>query len=119
MINTYWANYIEMFSWNILATIRLHYKISETSADRMTTALIKYKKVNGLFYSLEYDRAGGNHIHLLLDTESSMSSLELASGIGKYEKSVTYFENVKSKKAVSNYCTKHLGKGIMYDLKIK
>ena len=101
------------------ATVRLHYKISELSVDKITTSLVKYKPINYLFYCLENDRYDINHIHLLLNAISTVGRDNIAKGLGKYSKSVSYFDKVKSNKAISWYCSKQLNQNIPYDLKFK
>ena len=99
--------------------MRLHYRISELSVDKITTALVKYKPINYLFYSVENDRYDLNHIHLLLNATSTINRDSIAKGLGKYEKAVSYFDEVKSNEAISWYCSKQLNQKIPYDLKFK
>ena len=105
--------------WTHTATVRLHYKISELSLDKITTSLVKYKPINYLFYCLENDRYDINHIHLLLNATSTVDRDNIAKGLVKYSKSVSYFDEVKSNKAISWYCSKQLNQNIPYDLKFK
>jgi hypothetical protein len=62
-LNNSWSNYLNRYEWTHTATVRLHYRISELSADIITTSLVKYKPINYLFYSVENDRFDINHIH--------------------------------------------------------
>ena len=71
-LNNSWSNYLNNYEWTHTATVRLHYKISELSLDKITTSLVKYKPINYLFYSVENDRYDINHIHLLLNTTSTV-----------------------------------------------
>ena len=118
-INNSWSNYLNNYEWTHTATVRLHYKISELSVDKITTSLVKYKPINYLFYSLENDRYDINHIHLLLNATSTIDRDSIAKGLGKYEKAISYLDEVKSNEAISWYCSKNLNQGIPYDLKIK
>ena len=99
--------------------VRLHYRISELSADRITTKLVKYKPINYLFYCVENDRHDINHIHILINTTPTVGRDSIAKGLGKYSKSVSYFDTVKSNTAISWYCSKQLNQNIPYDLKFK
>ena len=116
-LNNSWSNYLNKYQWTHTATVRLHYRISELSADRITTSLVKYKSINYLFYSVENDRFDINHIHLLLNASPIVGRDGIAKGLGKYIKSVSYFDKVKSNKAISWYCSKQLNQNIPYDLK--
>ena len=118
-LNNSWSNYLKRYEWTHTATVRLHYRISELSADRITTSLVKYKPINYLFYSVENDRYDINHIHLLLNASPTVVRDSIAKGLGKYSKSVSYFDNVKSNTAISWYCSKQLNQNIPYDLKFK
>ena len=118
-LNNSWSNYLNRYEWTHTATVRLHYRISELSADRITTSLVKYKPINYLFYSVENDRCDINHIHLLLNVSLTVGRDSIAKGLGKYNKSVSYFDKVKSNAAISWYCSKQLNQNIPYDLKFK
>ncbi len=85
-LNNSWSNYLNRYEWTHTATIRLHYRISELSADRITTSLVKYKFINYLFYSVENDRFDINHIHLLLNASPIVGRDGIAKGLGKYIK---------------------------------
>ena len=56
---------------------------------------------------------------LLLNATSTVDRDNIAKGLGKYSKSVSYFDEVKSNKAISWYCSKQLNQNIPYDLKFK
>ena len=118
-LNSGRSNYLNKYEWTHTATVRLHYKISELSADKITTSLVRYKPINYLFYCVENDRYDINHIHLLLNAPSTIARDSIAKGLGKYSKSVSYFDEVKSNKAISWYCSKQLNLNIPYDLKFK
>ena len=118
-LNNSWSNYLNNFEWTHTATVRLHYRISELSADRITTKLVKYKLINYLFYCVENDRHDINHIHILLNATPTVGRDSIAKGLGKYSKSVSYFDTVKSNTAISWYCSKQLNQNIPYDLKFK
>ena len=75
--------------------------------------------LNYFFYSVENDRFDINHIHLLLNASPIVGRDVIAKGLGKYIKSVSYFDKVKSNKAISWYCSKQLNQNIPYDLKFK
>ena len=50
---------------------------------------------------------------------STVDRDNLAKGLGKYSKSVSYFDEVKNNTAISWYCSKQLNQNIPYDLKFK
>ena len=118
-LNNSWSNYLNSYKWTHTATVRLHYKINELSVDKITTSLIRSTPVHNLFYCVEKDRYDINHIHLLLNATSTIDRDNIAKGLGKYSKSVSYFDEVKSNAAISWYCSKNLNQGIPYDLKFK
>ena len=118
-LNNSWSKYLNKYNWTHTATVRLHYRISELSADRITTSLVKHRPINYLFYCVENDRYDINHIHLLLNASSTLERKNIAKGLGKYSKSVSYFDEVKSNTAISWYCSKQLNQNIPYDLKFK
>ena len=114
-----WANYLRTFKWTHTATIRLHYKVSQFSVDIITTALVKNKLMNYLFYCVEDDRYDINHIHLLMNASSLLDRPLLAKGLGKDTKAVSYIDEVKNNDAISWYCSKNISRKIPYDLKFK
>ena len=118
-INNEWSNYLNNFDWTHTATVRLHYKVSEYSVDKITTSLVKNRLVNYLFYCVENDRYDINHIHLILNASSLIDRTLLAKGLGKYSKSVSYLDKVRSNEAISWYCSKNIANKIPYDLKFK
>jgi len=59
------------------------------------------------------------YIHLLLNATSTVDRDNIAKGLVKYSKSVSYFDEVKSNTAISWYCSKQLNQNIPYDLKFK
>ena len=118
-LNNGWSNYLNNFEWTHTATVRLHYRISKLSADRITTKHVKYKPINYLFYCVENDRHDINHIHILLNATPTVGRDSIAKGLCKYNKSVSYFDTVKSNTAISWYCSKQLNQNIPYDLKFK
>jgi len=118
-LNNGWSNYLNNFEWTHTATVRLHYRISKLSADRITTKHVKYKPINYLFYCVENDRHDINHIHILLNATPTVGRDSIAKGLCKYNKSVSYFDTVKSNTAISWYCSKQFNQNIPYDLKFK
>lgn len=118
-LNNEWATYLKKQMWTHIATVRMHYKINEYGADKMTTALVKSKPINHLFYAVEKDRYDINHIHLLINANTSLSMEKVARGLGKYTKAVSFLEKVNDQDAVSWYCSKQLSMGVPHDLKFK
>lgn len=118
-LNNGWASYLKKQMWTHIATVRLHYKISEYGADKMTTALVRSKPINHLFYAVEKDRYDINHIHLLINATTTLTMAKVARGLGKYVKAVSFLEKVNDQAAVSWYCSKQLSSGVPHDLKFK
>jgi len=106
-----YGNWLGTMDWDILATIRTHYSLTETSSDRMMSRLIKYKYVDKVFFALERDRnCQMNHAHLLLKTNGYLDRDKLAKSLGVNNKAVGYFNDVVSPEAVAYYCTKNITK---------
>ena len=53
-------------NWNYAATIRRHYKLKSHSAEKLMERLFKHKSIYQIFWVLENDSTGYNHLHLLL-----------------------------------------------------
>jgi|TARA_E500000178_G_C16721479_1_gene617425 hypothetical protein len=72
LTNTYRTevnNYISSIpNWNYSATIRRHYKLNLHNSEKLMDRLFKWKYINKIFWVLENDTTGYNHLHLLLDS---------------------------------------------------
>ena len=125
-VSKYWADYVSSEEWNLTATIRpFKYKLSETNAFDLASRLMKYKDIKKVFYALENDNTGHNHMHLLLDTQFLVDYLkmkevrwELNSMLGmKYNSGmVQYVDTIRTNVGVSKYVTKHIGGNNAYNL---
>ena len=119
LISRNWKTYLTNQIWTHIATVRLHYKMNEYVADKMTTSLVKSNQINHLFYAVENDRLGINHMHLLLNGMATVTTGSIAKGLGKYSKAVSYLKEVHDQEAVSWYCSKQLSNDIPHDIKFK
>ena len=110
-----YGEWLRTMEWNYLATIRLHYGLTALSSDRMMSKLIKQKGIDRLFFALERDRdCQMNHVHLLLQASSFLDRERLAKALSVNNKAVGYFEAVESRKKISHYCSKNLGKSFSH-----
>ena len=125
-VSKYWADYVSSEEWNLTATIRpFKYKLSETNAFDLASRLMKYKDIIKVFYALENDNTGHNHMHLLLDTQFLVDYLkmkevrwELNSMLGmKYNSGmVQYVDTIRTNVGICKYVTKHIGGNNVYNL---
>lgn len=118
-ISMHYGQWISQFNWSHIATIRLHYKLTETSAQRLGQRIISSpKEINRLFYSVEKDSYDNmNHMHLLLESTNhtlSRKDVAQAAGLSRNPKAISFIQEVDSKKAVSKYTTKYIGNPNVY-----
>ena len=77
-LSNHWASYVSKEDWNLTATVRpFKYRLSETNAFDLASRLMRYKDIIKVFYALESDRTGFNHMHLLLDTKFLLDHLKM------------------------------------------
>ena len=53
-------------NWNYAATIRRYYKLQSHSSEKLMDRLFRHKNIYQIFWVLENDTTGYNHLHLLL-----------------------------------------------------
>ena len=111
MISNDYASFLTTYRWTHLATVRPNYKITEINAERIGKNLLKSRKVNKLFYSVEKDiNDKWYHMHLILDSKYITKS-EILRNLGWNDlKVVSYLKTINDKIAVTNYCSKRIGK---------
>jgi hypothetical protein len=120
-MNTIGLNYgkwLAPMGWDYIATVRRHYPLTETNAPRLMQKAIDKGKVTKLFYSIEPDfNDKHTHAHLLLSSDHDLDRKSMAKAMNIQPQSISYFEPVINQEAVSNYCTKFIGrKNIFHDL---
>ena len=73
-------------------------------------------KVDKVFYVAERDKGdySNNHVHMLIDTNSSITYPELRHALGNI--SVGDYQEVYDRALVCKYVTKHIDKGVDYEL---
>ena len=107
-ISTHYGQWISQFNWSHIATIRLLYKLTETSAQRLGQRIISSPiEISRLFYSVEKDSYDNmNHMHLLLESTAhtlSRKDVAQAAGLSRNPKAISFIQEVDSKKAVSSW----------------
>ncbi len=117
LIAKQYGKWLGGMTWNFIATVRPHYKLTEYIADLKFQRLVEYPSINQTFYALEWDRdTNFTHAHLLLNADSTLSREDLARKLRLNPKAVGYFQTVADQQAVSNYCSKQIGtKAIHYN----
>jgi len=119
-----WATFVTNNNWSHTATIRPYrFPLTETRSYDLISRLLEYKKFNKVFYTLEKDTTGFNHCHLLMDTnydEPSMKHIrwEMNTMLGQKWNSglVQYVDEIRTKKGITNYVSKHIGTNKIYNL---
>ena len=112
-----WAQFLNEYDWNYFITCRTPYKIYTRTVSSWTDKLYGNSlKVDKVFYVAERDKGDykNNHVHMLIDTNSSISYPELRHALGDI--SVGDYQEVYDKAQVCKYVTKHIDKGIDYEL---
>jgi len=118
-ISTEYGQWLSEYNWSHIVTIRLHYRLTELSAQKLCQRLIQGSRdVVRLFYSVEKDRQDNmNHMHLLIESNDSSLSREKvakAAGLAKNPKAISFIQPADSKEAVSMYATKSIGRNDVY-----
>lgn len=112
-VNTWVAN---IPYWTHRATIRTYYKLYQVNTDILMDRLFKNRYVHQLFWVLEQDTTGFNHLHMLLGTSLLGNRLEVKNKLNnilggkdnaKYFDFVEDIQQDKLHKYVG-YCTKKL-----------
>ena len=120
-VNKAYGDFIGQLPWNIFATMRSPYKISQMTVSRwfgklMTTS----NKVTSVFYTIEKDKGDpqSKHVHALINTTSDLSFNEFRKGLGNVP--VGDYDLIKDPNDVANYVTKYFGVyDVDYDLLFK
>ena len=108
-----YGKWLAPMGWNWLATVRTYRPLTELTAPYKMQRLLKHLNINKLFYSIEPDLNDTHtHAHLLLDTNTPLDrdSIAEAMGAGTQPQAISYLQPIENISAVSNYCTKHIGK---------
>ena len=83
--------------------------------------LLKGSRGERLFYSIEPDMNDKHtHAHVILYTNKHLDREELAEAMNIEYQSISYLQPVENEEAVSNYCSKYVGKrNTFHDLLFK
>ena len=112
-----WAQFLNEYDWNYFITCRTPYKIYTRTVSSWTDKLYGNSlKVDKVFYVAERDKGdySNNHLHMLIYTNSSITYPELRNALGDI--SVGDYQEVYDKAQVCKYVTKHIDKGVDYEL---
>ena len=112
-----WAHFLNDYDWNYFITCRTPYKIHTRTVSTWIDKLYSNSaKVDKVFYVSERDKGDykNNHVHMLIDTNSSITYPELRHALG--EISVGDYQEVYDKALVCKYVTKYIDKGVDYEL---
>ena len=94
-------------NYNTLVTIQPKMKNKYMFENRMQT-LSDCQKVQGLFYSVEQNADKmGYHIHLMFNAYRC-DRMSLSFALDTPMNTIPYYKEIKDKKAVSSYVTKHM-----------
>ena len=102
-----WVNLLTKEDYNTLVTIQKPMKNKYTMQGNIER-FFNLKRVNNLFYSVEKnaDRMG-YHIHLMFNA-FQCNQKHLAFALDTSYNSITYYESINDKVAVSSYVTKYM-----------
>ena len=112
-----WAQFLNEYDWNYFITSRTPYKIYTRTVPTWIGKLYSNSnKVDKVFYVSERDKGdyNNNHVHMLIDTNSSITYPELRHALGNI--SVGDYQEVYDRAVVCKYVTKHIDKGVDYEL---
>lgn len=112
-----WAQFLNEYDWNYFITSRTPYKIYTRTVPTWIGKLYSNSnKVDKVFYVSERDKGdyNNNHVHMLIDTNSSITYPELRHALGNI--SVGDYQEVYDRALVCKYVTKHIDKGVDYEL---
>ena len=112
-----WAQFLNEYYWNYFITCRTPYKIYTRTVPTWIGKLYSNSnKVDKVFYVSERDKGdyNNNHVHMLIDTNSSITYPELRHALGNI--SVGDYQEVYDRELVCKYVTKHIDKGVDYEL---
>ena len=112
-----WAQFLNEYDWNYFITSRTPYKIYTRTVPTWIGKLYSNSnKVDKVFYVSERDKGdyNNNHVHMLIDTNSSITYPELRHALGNI--SVGDYQEVYDRELVCKYVTKHIDKGVDYEL---
>ena len=118
-------NYVtSLDNWNMVATIRPHFKLSTKYSFSLMDRLFKNRYINKVFWCKESDKNfGWSHLHLLLDTDFNhskmkynMELLNKAMGYKKDSMLVGHFDKVRNVEKYTNYMCKHISRDSAYGI---
>lgn len=118
-ISEHYGKWLAERDWTFIMTVRRHFKMKDIHCLNMAKRMInKGIGIQALWLALESDRVEGmNHLHIIGQSEGktpNKHSITMAMGLSKSPKSICYFEEVLSQEDVAYYCSKQVGKNILY-----
>lgn len=126
-ISTPIYNYVtSLEDWNMVATIRPHFRLSTKYSFRLMDKLFNSKSINKVFWCKESDKNfGWSHLHLLLDTDVifsdnnmklNMQLLNTDMGYKKDSMLVGHVDKVRDVNNYMRYMCKHISKDSAYGI---
>ena len=112
-----WAQFLSEYDWNYFITCRTPYKIYTRTVSSWIDKLYgNSSKVDKVFYVSERDKGdySNKHVHMLLETNSSITYPELRNALSYIN--IGDFQEVYNRELACKYVTKHLDKGVDYEL---
>ena len=108
-----WVTHIP--NWTHCATLRGYYKLNYHNTDKLMDKLFKYQYIYQIFWVLENDTTGYNHLHLLLGSTLLGENYDVKNKLNRYlgGKQWDYFKYVDQVKPNDlhkyvGYCTKKI-----------
>jgi hypothetical protein len=110
-----YGDWLSNYSWNLIVTIRRHYRITEYNIQNMIKRFISKGIFKRIFYVIEKDRLDNmTHIHLLIETPVKYNNKRLAKLLMINVGAIRYLEEVVDSVAVARYCSKDISKNVIH-----
>ena len=110
-----YGRYLKEHTWsNIIVYRPYKVKLTEYNAERLFKRLVDNKalEIKYLWYALEKDRERDwYHAHILTNGVYDVTRKDIASTLKRSISEVKYVTKPEDQKAVSHYCSKHIGIG--------
>ena len=111
-----YGQFLSQFDWRYFMTCRHRYKLSEKTINKWTDKLFKSSlSISRIYWVMERDKSdmSSKHVHMLLECSEEITQDRLKKILNT---SVGYFDEIRSKTAVSNYVTKFISyQNVEYD----
>ena len=103
-----YAAFLDQFDWKYFMTCRHRYKLSEKTVINWTDKLFKASlSISRIYWVMERDKADmySKHVHMLIECSKEITREQIKKTLNT---SVGDFDEIQSKRAVSNYVTKFI-----------